>query len=131
MSQRRYKKNDKHKRGAGGEGPPRWFPSRDALCPDHLDVSLAQLLLEEAVEGTDLAHPDARAVYSLHDGQFFKGYCEGTVDDPVQGPMELWHGYPVRRELVPRQIPARVLREFVRRGRLSRAEYKSLLGSAS
>lgn len=128
---RRYKPNDKHKRGAAGQGPPRWFPSRDTLCPDDFPLALAQDLLEDAVEGADRAHPDARALYSMHEGEFYKAYCEGT--EPVDGEeetVEVWHGYPVRREVVPRQVPSRVLREFVRRGRLSRPEYKKLLGSA-
>jgi len=127
---RRYKKNDKHKRGASGEGPPRWFPSRDSLCPDDIDTKLAQELLDDGVCGADAAHPNARAIYAMHEGQFYKAYCEGT-EAPSQGQRdEVWHGYPVRKELVPRQVPSRVLREFVKRGRLSRAEYKTLLGNA-
>ncbi len=55
-------------------------------------------------------------------GRFFKGYSE----DGGQS----WHGYPVRRDLVPRQVPTRVLRELVRRGDLTASDYKKLLGSA-
>lgn len=130
MLRRIYRKNDRHKRGTCGSGPPRWLPSRDSLCPDDFDTSLAQALLDEAVDGADPSHPDARAVYAMHEGSFYKGYCEGTLEDPEMGIVEIWHGYPVRRDLVPRQVPCRVLREFVRRGRLSSAEYKKLLGSA-
>lgn len=122
---RRYRKNDKHKRGTSGDGPPRWFPSRDTLCPDDISTALAQELLNGGVEGADEAHPGARALYAMYQGEFYKAYCEGT-----DGPDEVWHGYPVRRELVPRQVPARVLREFVRRERLTAAEYRKLLGGA-
>lgn len=126
---RRYKKNDKHKRGTSGGGPPRWFPSRDSLCPDDFSTALAQELLNESVDGVDEAHPGARALYAMHQGEFYKAYCEGT-EPGEDGPVEVWHGYPVRRELVPHQVPCRVLREFVRRGRLTRSEYKKLLGDA-
>lgn len=124
-----YEKNDKHKRGASGDGPPRWFPSRDSLCPDDIDMILARELLDEAVDGRCAAHPDGRALFALHDGGFYKAYCSEVRQTP-KGLEEVWHGYPVRRELVPTQIPARVLRTFVRRGKLSRHEYKTLLGSA-
>lgn len=56
-------------------------------------------------------------------GRFFKAYPE---DDG-----STWHGYPVRRELVSRQVPARVLRQFMKQQLLSSADYKKLLGSAS
>jgi len=93
--------------------------------------TLPKSSLDDAVEGADPAHPDARAVYVMHRGAFYKGYCEGMEpQDGGEGEIEVWHGYPVRRKLVPRQVPSRVLREFVRRGRLSRPEYKKLLGSA-
>lgn len=130
MLARRYKPNPKHKRGTSGEGPPRWFPSRDALCPDDLSHAAAQALLRDGVDGVDLAHPDARAVYAMFEGVFFKAYCEGTETLRDGTEVEVWHGYPVRRELVPRQVPCRVLRKFVVDGRLSRAEYKKLLGDA-
>lgn len=118
-----YRPNPKHKRGSFGEGPPRWFPSRDALCPDDISLEEAARLLSESIEGRDAAHPNARARYAL-DGQsrFFKAYSDdgGSV----------WHGYPVARDLVPVQVPARVLRHFRDTGKLSRPEYKKLLGSA-
>jgi hypothetical protein len=130
MSKRVYRKNDKHKRGTSGEGPPRWFPSRDSLCPDDLPMSVCRQLLEDPVDGADPAHPSAKALYAMHNGEFYKAYCEGTERDDVGEQVEVWHGYPVRRELVPRQVPSRVLREFMRRGQLTRAEYQALLGSA-
>ncbi|NOY27495.1 MAG: hypothetical protein GXP62_16655 [Oligoflexia bacterium] len=130
MPKRHYKKNTKHKRGTSGEGPPRWFPSRDSLCPDEIDEALAQELLDGGVDGADLAHPDARAVYAIYEGVFYKAYAEGVEPDREHGNVEVWHGYPVRRELVPRQVPAKVLRTFVKAKRLSRPEYKKLLGSA-
>ena len=120
----RYRENPKHKRGCRGEGPPRWFPSRESLCPDDLSLSEAEDLLASSIEGRDVAHPDARARYAMDgQGRFFKGYSEDGG--------QTWHGYPVRRELVPRQVPTRVLREFVERGLLTRPDYKKLLGSAS
>lgn len=123
-TKRRYRENAKHKRGSWGEGPPRWFPTRDSLCPEDLSLSEAQALLDSSIEGADQANPDGRARYAIDgQGRFFKGYSEDGG--------RTWHGYPVRRELVSRQVPARVLREFVSRGSLTRADYKKLLGSAS
>lgn len=118
-----YRENPKHKPGCSGSGPPRWFPSSAALCPDDVTASRAQAMLNDAVEGRDAAHPDAAARYALDGaGRFFKAYSEDGG--------ATWHGYPVREELVPRQVPARVLREFVKRGLLAAAAYKRLLGSA-
>lgn len=77
-----------------------------------------------SIEGSDQANPDARARYAIdRQGRFFKGYSEDGG--------QTWHGWPVRRELVPRQFPARVLKEFVQRGLLAKSDYKKLLGSAS
>lgn len=121
---RRYRENPKHKRGGWGEGPPRWFPSRDSLCPEDLSISEAEALLASSIEGSDPAHPDASARFAVDgQGRFFKGYSEDGG--------RTWHGYPVRRDLVPRQVPARVLRELFRRGVLTASDYKKLLGSAS
>lgn len=118
-----YRENPKHKRGTCGHGPPRWFPSADSICPDDVSFSMAQALLDVSVEGKDSAHPDARARYALDStGRFFKAYSEDGG--------RTWHGYPVRRDLVTRQIPARVLREFCRKGLLSEIDYRRLLGSA-
>lgn len=130
--QRRYAPNPKHKRGSCGDGPPRWFPSRDSLCPDDFSLEVAQALLDDAVEAADLAHPNRRALHAMHEGTFYKAYCQlSDAEGKEHAGAEVWHGYPVRRELVPTQVPCRVLREFVRRGRLTRAEYKKLLGSAA
>lgn len=119
-----YRENPKHKRGCRGEGPPRWFPSRDSLCPEDLSLSEAEALLASSIEGHDVAHPGASARFAVDgQGRFFKGYSEDGG--------RTWHGYPVRRDLVPRQVPTRVLRELVRRGDLTASDYKKLLGSAS
>ncbi len=122
-----YKKNEKHKRGAVGQGPPRWFPSNASFCPDDHDLPLkvAQELLESSVEGRSPEHADARARYAYQGGVYYKGYPEG-----VDGDNELWHGYPVRRDQVPKEIPSRILREFRNRQLISSAEYRKLLGSA-
>lgn len=122
-----YKQDAKHKRRSSGEGPPRWFPDADSLCPDDMDAVLCQQLLDDAVEGKDLAHPSSRALYAVYQGAFFKAYAERV--DAIDG-VELWHGYPVDRSRVPTQVPARILRELVDRGQLTKAEYKKLLGSA-
>ncbi len=82
------------------------------------------------MEAADPAHPNKRAMYAMHEGTFYKAYCHQSAVDEAAERVEVWHGYPVRRELVSAQVPCRVLREFVRRGRLTRAEYKNLLGSA-
>lgn len=120
----RYRENPKHKRGCSGEGPPRWFPSRDSLCPEDLSLSEAEALLASSIEGRDAAHPDSRARFAVDgQGRFFKGYSEDGG--------RTWHGYLVRRDLVSRQIPTRVLRELVRRGKLAMSDHKKLLGGAS
>jgi hypothetical protein len=122
-----YKENPKHKPGVFGEGPPRWFPDRDTLCPDDITAQTAQLLLSNSIEGGDVAHPNAKARYALDDtGRFFKGYSEATQDKT-----ELWHGYEVAEEKVNRQVPARILKAFRDAGRLARPRYKKLLGGAS
>lgn len=119
-----YRPNDKHKPGCAGAGPPRWFPSSDSLCPADISLEEAQALLEASIEARDHAHPNARARIALDGrGRFFKAYSEDGG--------QTWHGYPVRRELVSRQVPSRVLRELVNRSQLSRADYRKLLGSAS
>lgn len=121
-----YKSNPKHKRGSFGEGPPRWFPDRDAECPEDLGTAEAQQLLEQSIEGADDSHPNRRARYVIDEsGRIFKGYCESSDDGA-----EHWHGYPVDEQLIPRQVPSRVLREFVRAGHMTKARYKKLVGSA-
>ena len=125
MTQRLYESNPKHKRGVCGNGPPRWFPSSDSLCPDDIDEELAQELLDDAIADRDAAHRDGGALYCLYEGRFFKAYRT-----EMRGEVEVWHGYPVRREQVKDQIPARVLRIFRDRGQLSKAEYKKLVGRA-
>jgi len=128
--ERRYEPNAKHKRGACGDGPPRWFPSRDSLCPDDFSLEVAQELLDDGVEAADASHPNNRAVHAMHSGSFYKAYSHHSEAEGTPEEGEVWHGYPVRRELVPTQVPCRVLREFVKRGRLTQAEYKKLIGSA-
>ncbi|MFU8807336.1 MAG: hypothetical protein ACNA8W_26240 [Bradymonadaceae bacterium] len=125
MSELLYERNPKHKAGVTGNGPPRWYPSRDSLCPDDVDTEFAQELLAESVQGKDAAHPDSKARYAMSQGRFFKAY---RTED--RAGIEVWHGYPVSEELVGEQIPARVLRVFVDRGLLTKAEYKKLIGSA-
>lgn len=126
---RRYEPNPKHKRGACGNGPPRWYPTRDALCPDGLDMDTTQELLASAVEGSDATFRDGKALYNYHEGQFYKAYPHGTEGHGGET-VVVWHGYPVRPELVRTQVPAQVLRKFVATGRLTNAEYKRYLGSA-
>lgn len=120
-----YKESPKHKPGAFGDGPPRWYPDADTPCPSDIGPDDLQALLNSSVEGQDFAHPFGKARYAMLNGDFFKGYPESIDED-----IELWHGYPVREELVPRQIPARILRVFVKAGLLTRSRYKKLLGSA-
>lgn len=88
-------------------------------------MDIAQALLVRSIPFKDPAHPHARARCTIHDGNFYKGYPTELGED-----IEIWHGYPVRRERVSREIPARVLRELVKSGELSKSEYKRLLGSA-
>ena len=84
---------------------------------------MAQQLLDEGIDGRDDSHPRAKARFAVDgQGRFFKAYSED------QG--EMWHGYPVRDELVPRQIPTRVLRQFREAGLITKAEYKRLIGGA-
>lgn len=125
MTNRLYEPNPKHKRGACGDGPPRWFPSSDSLCPDDIDLDLAQELLDGAVADNDQAHAGGRALYCLYEGQFFKAYRTES-----RGDVEVWHGYPVSKDQVGEQIPATVLRIFRQRGQLTNAAYKKLVGSA-
>jgi len=119
-----YRPNPKHKPGQAAGGPPRWFPSSESTCPSDISLAEAQYLLDGSIEGSDRGHPGARARYAIDaQGRFFKGCAE---DDG-----RTWHGYPLSRELVPKQVPARVLRAFVMRELLSEAAYRKLVGSAS
>lgn len=121
-----YRENPKHKRGAFGGGPPRWFPDYDTPCPRDITTEMAQELLDRAVPWAGPADAEGKALFALDDqGRFFKAHCHS-----VQGEEEHWHGYPVNEDRVPREIPARVLREFKKRGILSPARYKKLLGSS-
>ena len=122
-----YRPNPKHKRGEFGAGPPRWFPDRDSLCPEDLDLAEVETLLADAIEGRDATHPSARALYAYSDGRFFKAYRHYVDADAGE---EHWHGYPVARDRVPTQVPARVLRQLRDDGKLSAAEYRRLRGSA-
>jgi len=122
-----YRKNDKHKKGACGSGPPRWFPSTSSLCPEDLSHEEAQELLEDSLEGKSADHPNNGARFAYRAGHFYKGYCEQNA---CEGQHEIWHGYPVSRELVPSQVPARILRSFRDNGLISKAEYKKLIGNA-
>lgn len=118
-----YCGNPKHKAGCSGDGPPRWFPSTASICPEDISYDDAVLLLSDSVDAKSAEHPNAKARYALDSqGRFFKAYSEDGG--------QTWHGYPVAEELVRRQIPSRVLREFKTRGLLSAAEYKRLIGSA-
>lgn len=83
MSKRVYKPNQKHKRGTFGEGPPRWFLDAATLCPDEMDATLCQELLDGSIEGRDQVHPDQKARYAHYRGGFFKAYSEGL--DPATG----------------------------------------------
>ncbi|MBI4570288.1 MAG: hypothetical protein HY719_17990 [Planctomycetes bacterium] len=135
-----YHPDKKHKRGATGEGPPRWFPDSASKCPDDLCQQTAQHLLDGAIEGRDHAHPGKKALYAVHAGEFFKAYPSSprpSVESPAgvkpaanHAEEEVWHGYLVERAMVPRQVPNRVLKEFLKRNKITRAEYTRLLGSA-
>lgn len=120
----RYSKSDKHKQGCAGDGPPRWFPTTASFCPEDISSSDSQTLLDASMEGKSPDHPNKKARYAMDGrGRFFKAY---PSDDGTA-----WHGYEVHRTLVPTQIPARVLRQFRALGKLTSADYKALLGSAS
>ncbi len=120
----RYTGSDKHKQGCAGNGPPRWFPTTASFCPDDVTLADSQDLLENSIEGRSADHPDKKGRYAIDGrGRFFKAY---PGDDGAT-----WHGYEVHRSLVPRQVPARVLRQFRDLGQLSNADYKDLLGSGS
>ncbi len=121
-----YRPNSKQKSGASGEGPPQWFPDADTHCPVDFDEGAAGRLLEASVLGTDDAHPSRDARYGVDEqGRLFKGYRE-----VAEGGAETWRGYPVREGRVREQIPARVLRELVRRGFIAPGRYLELIGRA-
>jgi hypothetical protein len=128
MCSRIYRPNRKHKPGAIGGGVPRWFPDSESKCPPDIDTIQAQRLLENAIDGRDVAHPRGHALFAMDEqGRFYKAYSEGIE---AGKDVEVWHGYPVSDEKVPRQIPAKILRVFVTQGLLSHARYIRLLGNA-
>lgn len=86
-------------------------------------MEVAQTLLDDSVEGRTADRPDKRARYAVLEGEIFKGY-----PDDQDG--NWWHGYPVSADDVRTQVPARVLRHFVRMELLTQAQYKRMLGSA-
>jgi len=115
---RLYQQNPKHKVGARGGGPPRWFPDAASKCPEDLTEATAQLLLESSVEAVDEVHPGARARFAVHDGRVFKAYPHVVSDTE-----EIWHGYPLPDHDVRTQVPSRILRQFLDLQRITRAEY--------
>jgi len=121
-----YKENPKHKKGVQGEGPPRWNPDPDSLCPDDVGQTEAEALLRDSVPWEDASHPEKKARYAIDSqGRFFKGYTEGA---DASG--EYWHGFPVPEDKVRLQVPARVLKHFKTSGKLSSPRYKKFLGGA-
>ena len=77
------------------------------------------------MDGADAAHPGARARFAMHEGKFYKAY-----PTEISPETEIWHGYPVHQTLVKTQIPTRILRNFVKAGKLPKPDYKRLMGSA-
>lgn len=83
------------------------------------------MLLESSITAADSGHPDARARSAIYGGSFYKAYPTKKDSD-----VEIWHGYPILNERVNLEVPARVLKQFVISGALTRADYRRLLGSA-
>lgn len=117
-----YQPNPKHKVGARGGGPPRWFPDSASKCPEDITESMAQVLLESSLEAVDEVHPGSRARFAVHEGRVYKAYPQLLSETE-----ERWHGYPLADHQVRTQVPSRILRQLLDLQRISRAEYTRYL----
>ena len=113
----RYFANPAHKLDTTEAGPPRWNPDKEP-CPKGMTLRERTELLRESVpEDLESLTSTRFAVRRGMSGlQFFTARMTRIVDGEVE-----YHGYPTR------QVPGRVLRQFRDQGRISRAEYRSLV----
>ena len=115
----RYWPNPAHKRQTTEAGPPAWWPDKDP-CPDDLQVSERQQLLEHAIAG-DPTDPHSRR-YNVRRGRAGLEVFEAKWTQDTEGEPE-FHGHPAS------YVPARVLRALRDDGRLTQPEYRRLIRS--
>ena len=113
----RYFANAAHKLETTEAGPPRWYPDKEP-CPKGMTLRERTELLRQSIpEDPDSPTSTRFAVRRGDSGlEFFAARMTRMVDGEVE-----YHGYPTR------QVPGRVLRHFKDQGRITQAEYRSLV----
>jgi hypothetical protein len=126
-----YWPNPAHKRSTTEAGPPRWHPGK-APCPDAMSaIERSRLLLCSVPEVADDPRSRRYALRRATDGRAEVFVADFTCDE---GTEFVFHGYPWHHPEFrpnPRMIPVRVLRAWLDRGDISRAEYGVLIRSRS
>jgi hypothetical protein len=111
-----YYPNPAHKRGTTEAGPPRWRPDKEP-CPNMTPAERDSLLQGSVAKDPGSPTSQRFAVRRGASGlEFFTARVTRVVNDDVE-----YHGYPTS------QVPGSVLRRFRDQGRISGAEYRSLL----
>ena len=109
--------NPAHKRETTEAGPPRWRPDKEP-CPEGMKPRERTELLRESVA----EHPDSPMSprFGVRRGEAGLEFFAARTTRMVDGEIE-YHGYPTR------QVPGKVLRRFRDEGRVSPAEYRTLV----
>ena len=111
-----YFPNPAHKRETTEAGPPRWRPDKEP-CPNMTPRERATLLQQSLAK--DPGSPTSQR-FAIRRGTSGLEFFTARVTRVVNANVE-FHGYPTG------QVPASVLRRFRDQGRITNAEYRSLL----
>ena len=109
----RYVPNPAHKVQTTEAGPPRWRPNKTP-CPKGMTRHERSQLLKGSI-AADPASPKSRR-YAVRRGDAGLEFFAAQVTQVVGGKPE-YHGYPADH------VPGNVLREFLKKGVISRPEY--------
>lgn len=114
----RYFPNPAHKLETTEAGPPRWRPNKEPCPPEMTTRQRAALLRDSIPERPDL--PDSRR-FAVRRGESGLEFFTAQATQVLEGGEVEYHGYPTNR------VPGRVLRRFMARGDVTRAEYRRLV----
>lgn len=112
----RYWPNPAHKRETTEAGPPGWRPDKTP-CPS-MTVGERNELLADSIP-SDPEEPTSRR-YAVRVGPAGFEWFEGLFTEQA-GNDSVYHGFPTEH------VPARVLRQFRDQGRISAAQYRTLV----
>ena len=111
-----YFPNPAHKRETTEAGPPRWRPDKEP-CPNMTPRERATLLRDSIA--IDPGSPTSQR-FAVRQGASGLEFFTARMTRVVAGDVE-FHGYPTA------QVPGSVLRQFRDQGRITVAEYRSLV----